>query len=164
MKTKILTLLLLFITISATAQTITLAELQNLCKLSNWQTGNDILTRKGWEYYGSDKGDASHYATISFAYDLSDWDGDYASGWARLFIDDDGHVERVYYNGPNAAMNTIKNSLAANGYKRINSEIDNSNITTIYANNTFELKFTTFTSDTQLGGTKASSSIVISRK
>ncbi|MBO7595542.1 MAG: hypothetical protein J6T70_00645 [Bacteroidales bacterium] len=164
MKTKILTLLMLFITFSATAQTLTLAELQNLCKLSNWQTGNDILTRKGWEFYGSDKGDASHYASISFAYDISDWNGDYASGWARLYIDDDGHVARVYYNGPNAAMNTIKNSLTANGYKRINSEIDDGNIITIYANNSFELKFTTFTSDTQFGGTKASSSIILSRK
>ncbi len=163
MKTKFLTLILAFFTISAASQSLTLAELQNLCKLANWQNGNDLLTRKGWEFHGSSKGDYDHYSTIEFAYSKSGWNGDYASAWLTFYIDG-SQVEKVWYQAPKNTFNIIKNSLAANGYKRTDSEIKNGDISTFYTNKSFDLKLTNSTAGNQYGGQDAVYRITISRK
>ena len=69
---KVLTLLLTFLAFSASAQNLTLSELQILCKLSNWETGAQTLSRKGWEYHDSKRGDTYEYSTITYAYDKDD--------------------------------------------------------------------------------------------
>ena len=163
MKTKLLTLILAFFAISASAQSLTLAELQNFCRLSNWQTANDNLTRKGWEFHGSSKGDYDHYASIEFAYSKSGWNGDYATAWLTLYIDGN-KVEKVWYQAPKNTYNIIKNSLAANGYKRTDNEIKDGDISTFYTSKSFDIKLTNSTVDTQYGGQGAAYSITISRK
>ena len=161
---KILLLLMFFAVASvATAQSLTLAELQNLCKLSNWQTANDMLTRKGWEFHSSSKGDYDHYASIEFAFSKSDWNAEYATAWLVLYIDG-SQVEKVNYVAPKNTYNVIKNSLAANGYKRIDNQIEDGNITTFYSNSTYNLKLIQATTESEYGGTKTSYRISISRK
>lgn len=161
---KLITLLLFsVIAISTMAQSLTLSELQNFCKLSNWQTANDILSRKGWEFHGSTKGDFDHYSSIEFAYSKSDWSGDYASAWLTLFIDGN-QVEKVWYQAPKNTFNTIKNSLTANGYKRTDNEIKDGDIITYYSGKLFNLKLTISTADNQFGGQDAVYRITISRK
>lgn len=163
MKTKFLTLILAFFTISTSAQSLTLAELQNLCNLANWQNGNDLLTRKGWEFHGSSKGDYDHYSTIEFAYSKSGWNGDYASAWLTLYING-SQVVKVQYQAPKNIYNIIKNSLTANGYKRIDSEIKDGDIATYYTNKSFDIKLKTSTVDKEYGGHGAAYVITISRK
>ena len=163
MKSKILTILLTLFAVTATAQSLTLAELQNFCKSSNWQTCNDILTQKGWEFHGSSKGDNTHYSTIEFAFSKSGWNGDYANAWLTLYIDG-SQVEKVWYQAPKTTFNTIKNSLSANGYKSTDNKIEDGDITTYYTGKTFDIKLTTSTANNQYGGKDAVYRITISRK
>jgi len=163
MKTKLLILILFFFAISASAQSLTLAELQNLCKLSNWQSGHDLLTQKGWEFHGSSKGDYDHYASIDYAYSKTGWNGDYATAWLTLYIDG-SKVEKVHYQAPKNTYNIIVNSLSVNGYKRTDSEIQDGDIITYYTSKSFDLKLTTTTVDKEYGGQGAAYSIIILRK
>lgn len=164
MKTNILTLLLAFLTVAATAQTLTLGELQTLCKLSNWETGANTLTRKGWEYHDSKRGDSYEYSTITYAHSKDAWYDDRAAAWFKFFTYNN-RVERITYQPTDNAFKAIKASLAANGYKQIDSEIYDNYLSTTYSSPSFILEIQTSTQErAYYGGTSVSYLIGIIRK
>ena len=164
MKTNILTLLLAFLTVAATAQTLTLGELQTLCKLSNWETGANTLTRKGWEYHDSKRGDSYEYSTITYAHSKDAWYDDRAAAWFNFFTYNN-RVERITYQPTDNAFKAIKASLAANGYKQIDSEIYDNYLSTTYSSPSFILEIQTSTQErAYYGGTSVSYLIGIIRK
>lgn len=146
MKTKIILFLLSIITISASAQNLTLADLQKLCKLTDWETGANILTHKGWEYHSSKRGDSYDFSTITYAYGKNHWYGeeDRATAWFN-FSTHNNRVEQITYQPTNSAYKNIKASLASNGYQKINNEIHNEYISTCYSNSSFILEIQTST-------------------
>ena len=82
---SILSIIFSLLVVSTSAQTLTLGELQTLCKLSDWETGSNTLTRKGWEYHNSKRGDTYEYSTISYAYGKDAWYDDRATAWFRFY-------------------------------------------------------------------------------
>lgn len=163
MKKSLLILSVIF-SLSVSAQNLTLTELQNLCKLSDWETGTNTLTRKGWEYHNSKRGDTYEYSTISYAYNKDDWSSEYASAWFRFYTYNN-KVECVDYQPTDNAYKNIKASLAANGYKQTNSKIEDNSISTYYSNPSFVLIIETTSQERRYGsGTKVSYIITLIRK
>lgn len=164
MKQNIFTLLLMVFAMSATAQNLSLAELQNLCKQSNWENGANILTRKGWEYHNSKRGDTYEYSTISYAYGKDAWYDDRATAWFRFYTYN-GRVEEIDYQPTDNAYKAIKNSLAANGYKLTDSKIYDNSIASFYSSPSFILVIQTSTQERAYsGGTMVSYIITLTRK
>ncbi|MBP5369646.1 MAG: hypothetical protein J6Z01_14470 [Bacteroidales bacterium] len=160
----ILAILSLLLSTYAAAQNLTLAELQNLCKLSNWETGTNTLTRKGWEYHDSKRGNTNDYSTISYSYGKDDWSNEYASAWFKFYTYNN-RVECIDYQPTDNAYKNIKASLAANGYKQTNSKIEDNSISTYYANPSFVLIIETTTQERRYGsGTIVSYMITLIRK
>ncbi len=162
---KIITLFLFCaIVISTSAQNLTLSELQNLCKLSNWENGANTLTRKGWEYHDSKRGDTYEYSTISYAHSKDEWNGKYASAWFQFYTYNN-RVERIAYQPTDNAFKAIKASLASNGYKQIDNQIYNNFISTTYNSPSFTLVIETTTQERMYGnGTIVSYNIYLTRK
>lgn len=150
---KTIIFILTLIAFSANAQTLSLAELQTLCKLSNWETGANTLTRKGWEYHDSKRGDTFEYSTITYAHSKDDWFEDRAAAWF-YFYTYDNHVERISYQPTDNAFKAIKASLSANGYKQTDSEIHDNYITSTYTSPSFILEINTTTQERAYGGGK----------
>ena len=141
---QVLFSLFLFVAFSVNAQNLTLIELQNLCKLSNWENGVELLTRKGWEFHDSKRGNDLEYSTISYAYGKNDWYEDRATAWFH-FLTYNNRVEKISYQPTNNCFKNIKASLAANGYKQIDNQIYDNYILTTYRNQNFILNITTTT-------------------
>ena len=145
MKLQLLALLLISFALSASAQNLTLAELQNLCKLSNWETGAQTLSRKGWEYHDSKRGSSWQYSIISYAHSKDDYYEDRAAAWFTFYTYDN-RVDKIHYTPPNrTAYNNIVATLAANGYKRVDNQINDDNITVTYSSPSFTLEIKTET-------------------
>jgi len=145
MKTALITLTLAFIILSTSAQNLTLAELQTLCKLSNWESGSQTLQRKGWEYHDSKRGDSWQYSIITFAHSKDDYYEDRASAWFTFYTYDN-RVDKIHYTPPSQTVyRNIVNALSANGYKRIDNEINDDNITVTYSSPSFMLVIKTET-------------------
>lgn len=162
-KTFLLSMLMLSI-VFATAQDVTLTELQNFCKLLNWQTADDIITKKGWEFHDSKRGDTYEYSTITYAYDKKTWHEDRAAAWLYFFTYNN-RVEKVGYTPTDKAYKTIKASLAANGYKQLNNEINDGSIVSTYSNSNFYVKIETETQERMYGGgTMVNYFILLTRK
>ncbi|MBQ3689490.1 MAG: hypothetical protein II937_06440 [Bacteroidales bacterium] len=138
MRIKVLTILLAIISLSASAQNLTLAELQNLCKLSNWETGAQTLNRKGWEYHDSKRGDTYEYSTITYAYDKDDYYDDRAAAWLNIYTFSK-KVEKINYVATKTAHKNIMASLSSNGYKLIDNKIRNQSLTKTYSSQLFLL-------------------------
>ncbi len=161
---KLLSIIYSLLAISASAQTLTLGELQTLCKLSNWETGANTLTRKGWEYHNSKRGDTYEYSTISYAYGKDAWYDDRATAWFRFYTYN-GRVEEIDYQPTDNAYKAIKNSLAANGYKQTDSKIYDNSIAAFYSSPSFVLVIQTSTQERAYGGgTMVSYIITLTRK
>lgn len=140
MKLK-LTLIFVFSTLTSIAQDLTLVELQNLCKLSNWETGNTTLVRKGWEYHDSRRSTAYNEPIVAIVYGYNKNTYGRAAAWACLFTHNE-KVEQVLYDATESAYKNINASLTANGYKKIGSDMDDGKITTTYGSKQFMLKIT----------------------
>ena len=141
MKAKIVSVILLFLALTSTAQDLTLVELQNLCKLSNWETGNTTLVRKGWEYHDSRRSYAYNEPIVAIVYGYNKNTYGRAAAWVCLFTHNE-KVEQVLYDATESAYKNINASLAANGYKKIGSDMDDGKITTTYGSKQFMLKIT----------------------
>lgn len=147
----LLSILLIISTFSISAQNLTLTELQTLCKLSNWETGSNTLTRKGWEYHDSKRGNTYEYSTITYAHGKDSWNEDRASAWFHFYTYNN-RVEQVTYQPTDNAFKAMKAALSANGYKQIDNQIHDNYITTTYSNSSFILEIETTTQERAYGG------------
>lgn len=142
MKNRI-TLLLLTLIISSTlfGQKLSLTDLTNLCNKKNWQDVNQFMLVKDWTYYNSEKGDTDNYSTITWSYNKEDY-SDKAQGWFYLYTYDD-YPNKISYSIFNkASYLLIQNSLIANGFKVVDSEIEDEKLISTYANSGYTLIIT----------------------
>lgn len=142
MRTGILLFVLFTFFAPLSSQNLTVYDLQNLCSKSSWNTVNSIITKKGWEYYDSEKGNSYQYDIITWSYKKSAYD-DSAQGWFYLFAFN-GEPSKISYsvfNKPSFAA--IENSLIKAGYEIVGNEIEDNEIITTYQNSKFYLEVTT---------------------
>jgi antitoxin component YwqK of YwqJK toxin-antitoxin module len=142
MKNKI-SLILFTLIISSTlfGQKLSLTDLTNLCNKKNWQDVNQFMLVKGWTYYNSEKGDTDNYSTITWSYNKEDY-SDKAQGWFYLYTYDD-YPNKISYSIFNkASYLLLQNSLTANGFKVVDSEIEDEQVISTYANSGYTLKVT----------------------
>lgn len=133
--------LLSFWYIQSSAQDLSLTDLQNICQKTNWEYANQYLMNKGWEFYDSEKGSSTQYNTITWSFNKSY--GDKAEAWFYLFTYE-GFPNKISYSVFNKpAYTKIQNSLNSNGYKLKDSEINDNEITSKYANDVYLLEITT---------------------
>ncbi len=128
----------LSVALATTAQDLTLVELQNLCKLTNWETGHSTLTRKGWEYHDSRRGDSYNTSIIVYGYEKNKYNGR-ATAWVNLYTNGD-KVEQVMYMATESVYKSVNTSIAANGYKKTDSDIGDGLVVTNYSSKQFLLK------------------------
>lgn len=134
-------LLLLLICQTSLAQRLSLNDLENVCNKSNWESVNQFLMNKNWEFYESEKGNSEKYSTITWSFEKTY--GDKASAWFYLYTYE-GFPNKISYSVFNKPSYTaIQNSLSSKGYKLQNSEIEDNEIVSTYANSKFILKITT---------------------
>ncbi|WP_426429958.1 hypothetical protein ACPX19_10500 [Winogradskyella sp. HB-48] len=123
------------------AQKLSLNDLENICQKKNWESVNQFLMNKGWEYYESSKGDSENYHTITWSYDKS-YD-DKASAWFYLYTYE-GFPNKIRYSVFNKPSYTaIQKSLNVNGYKLKDSEIKDDELISNYTNQKFMLTIST---------------------
>lgn len=132
---------LLFISQISFGQRLTLNDIENICNKSNWESVNQFLINKNWEYYESEKGDSEKYSTITWSYEKSY--GDKAEAWFYLYTYESSPNKISYsvFNKP--SYSSIQNSLSSKGYKLQNSKIEDNELISTYANSKFILKITT---------------------
>ncbi|MBL0049662.1 MAG: hypothetical protein IPP32_16385 [Bacteroidetes bacterium] len=131
-KTLLFLLSSLFV-LFAKAQTLTVLELLQLSNKPDWESVNSYLVAKGWEYYDSKEGDNESYNTVTWSYEKSYYN-DKAQGWFHLYTYT-GFPNKVSYQFLNkSTYNTIKNTLASNGFKYIDSDIKDEQVVSKYAN------------------------------
>ncbi|MEY8847628.1 hypothetical protein AB9K26_02370 [Psychroserpens sp. XS_ASV72] len=141
MKLKILFVLTCVFLSSVEAQKLTLNDLENICQKKNWESVNQFLMNKGWEYYESSKGDSESYNTITWSYNKS-YD-DKASAWFYLYTYE-GFPNKVSYSVFNKPSYTaIQKSLSPKGYKLKDSEIEDNELISNYASSKFLLTIST---------------------
>lgn len=142
MKSRFLiTLLFGFACLNLNAQKLTLNDLENICNKANWEYVNQFLMNKNWEYYESSKGDSEKYHTITWSFNKSY--NDKASAWFYLYTYE-GFPNKVTYSVFNKPSYTIiQKALPSNGYKLQNSEIEDNELISTYANSKFLIKITT---------------------
>ena len=122
---------------SCLAQNLSLQELTSLCNKPSWESVDDYLVNKGWEYYSSEKGQTNEYSTITWTYQKEIW-SDKAVGWFFLYSYDN-KTDKILMQFHNVnTYKTIKNSLNT-GYKLISSDILDETITAEYANDMFTI-------------------------
>lgn len=143
MKNLLLSVLFVMSTIFVSAQDLTLSELQNLCKQTNWSRGIDILTNKGWTFDSSKVGNATNYSLITYAYGKDN--NGHASAWFYFYVYNN-IVEKIGYTSTEKAYKNIKAALTTNGYSLTDNSIDKDNsITTIYENRSYRISICTQT-------------------
>jgi antitoxin component YwqK of YwqJK toxin-antitoxin module len=119
--------------LSAKAQNLSLLELLQLSNKPDWESVNTYLVTKGWEYYNSKEGDNENYNTVTWSYEKSYYN-DKAQGWFELYTYT-GFPNKVSYQFHNKiTYNTIKNTLATNGFKYIDTDIKDERVVSKYAN------------------------------
>lgn len=123
------------------AQKLSLNDLENICQKKNWESVNQFLMNKGWEYYESSKGDSESYNTITWSYNKS-YD-DKASAWFYLYTYE-GFPNKVKYSVFNKpSYSAIQKSLSSKGYKLKDSEIEDNELISNYASSKFLLTIST---------------------
>lgn len=142
MKLKLI-LFFLFVNIVCIEQTIaqklTLTDLTAICNKKNWEDVDKYLFARGWTYFSSSKGDSEHYNTVTWSYNLNSYN-DKAEAWFYLYNYDDfpNKIEYNVFNKP--AYSLIYNNISSNGFKSVESNIDDDLVTTKYANATYYLE------------------------
>lgn len=140
-KTTLLLVTLLLCRLSF-SQKITLSDLTSLCNKKNWEDVNQILLSKGWTYYDSEKGTTYRYNTITWSFD-KDYYSDKAGGWFYLYTYE-GYPNKISFSVFNkTSYSLIQNSISSSGFKLIDSEIEDNEITSTYGNSSYTLIITT---------------------
>ncbi|MEZ7497123.1 hypothetical protein QO200_00035 [Flavobacterium sp. Arc3] len=140
---KRITLILLTLIISSTlfGQKLSLTDLTNLCNKKNWQDVNQFMLIKGWTYYNSEKGDTDNYSTITWSYNKEDY-SDKAQAWFYLYTYDD-YPNKISYSIFNkGSYLLIQNSLTANGFKLVDSAIEDEKVISTYGSSGYTLMVT----------------------
>lgn len=134
-------IVLIFVCQITFGQKLTLNDIENICTKSNWESVNQFLMNKNWEYYESEKGNSEKYSTITWSFNKSY--GDKASAWFYLYTYE-GFPNKISYSVFNKpSYSAIQKSLKSKGYKLQNSEIEDNELISTYANSKFLLKITT---------------------
>lgn len=134
-------IVLIFVCQISFGQKLTLNDIESICTKSNWESVNQFLMNKNWEYYESEKGNSEKYSTITWSFNKSY--GDKASAWFYLYTYE-GFPNKISYSVFNKPSYTaIQKSLKSKGYKLQNSEIEDNELISTYTNNRFLLKITT---------------------
>lgn len=137
-KFTLLFLMILFCS-NSFGQKLTLNDLTNLCNKKNWEDINQTMLLKGWTYYNSEKGNTEQYNTITWSYNKDDY-SDKAQGWFYLYTFDN-YPNKISYSTPNkSSYLLIQNSLVSNGFKLIDSEIEDEIVISTYSNLGYILK------------------------
>ncbi|KGO92937.1 toxin-antitoxin system YwqK family antitoxin [Flavobacterium subsaxonicum] len=137
---RIITLLfLIFIISDVSGQKLSLNDITNLCNRKNWEDVNQALLSKGWTYYDSEKGDTYKYNTITWSFN-KDYSNDKAQGWFYLHTYEDFPNKISYSIFNKESYTLIQNSINSAGFKLIDSEIENNEIISTYANAGYILK------------------------
>lgn len=124
------------------AQKLTLTDLTTLCSKKNWEDVNQSLLAKKWTYYDSEKGSTYKYNTITWSFN-KDYYSEKAQAWFYLYTYE-GYPNKISYSVFNKeSYSIIQNSIASAGFKLINSEIEDNEIISTYANANYTLKVST---------------------
>jgi len=124
------------------AQKLTLTDLTTLCSKKNWEDVNQTLLAKKWTYYDSEKGSTYKYSTITWSFNKDNY-SDKAEAWFYLYTYE-GYPNKISYSVFNKeSYSVIQNSIASAGFKLINSEIEDNEIISTYANSNYTLKIST---------------------
>lgn len=133
--------LLLYTSLVSYGQQLTLSNIENICTKSNWDSVNQFLMKKNWEYYESKKGDSEKYSTITWSYEKSYEDK--AEAWFYLYTFESFPNKISYSVFNKSSYSSIQNALSSKGYKLKGSEIADNKLISTYANSKFILKITT---------------------
>ncbi|WP_396167749.1 hypothetical protein [Flavobacterium sp.] len=132
-------LLIIFLSLNGFGQKLTLTDLASLCNKKNWEDVNQFMLIKGWTYYNSEEGSDDKYNTITWSYNKEDY-SDKAQGWFYLYTFDN-YPNKIFYSIFNkTSYLLIQNSLITNGFKLIDSEIEDEKVISTYANLGYTLK------------------------
>ncbi|MEZ4841924.1 MAG: hypothetical protein R2821_10570 [Flavobacteriaceae bacterium] len=139
--TFILTLTLLS-SLNVFGQKLTLTDLTTLCSKKNWEDVNQSLLAKKWTYYDSEKGSTYKYNTITWSFN-KDYYSEKAQAWFYLYTYE-GYPNKISYSVFNKeSYSIIQNSIASAGFKLVNSEIEDNEIISTYANANYTLTVST---------------------
>ncbi len=121
---------------------LSLNDLTNLCNKKNWEDVNQTVLSRNWTFYDSEKGGSEKYNTITWSFN-KDYYSDKAQGWLYLYTYE-GYPNKIAYTVHNKqSYSLIFNSLSANGYKLIDSEIEDNEVISTYSNTSYLLKIST---------------------
>jgi antitoxin component YwqK of YwqJK toxin-antitoxin module len=130
--------LTLFIFFDCFGQKLSLTDLSFLCNKKNWEDVNQYLLAKGWTYFDSEKGDTYKYNTITWSF-KKDYYSDKAQGWFYLYTYE-GYPNKISYSVFNKeSYYLIQNSISTAGFKLIDSEIEDNEVTSTYGNSSYTL-------------------------
>ncbi len=124
------------ILLSAKAQTLSILELLQLSNKHDWESVNNFLVNKGWEYYNSKEGDDVSYNTVTWSYEKSAYN-DKAQCWFELYTYTGFPNKVTYQFHDQITYNKIKNSLSTNGFKYIDTDIKDERVISKYVNSYF---------------------------
>ncbi|MCM8569698.1 hypothetical protein NE848_09925 [Gramella jeungdoensis] len=142
MKLKYLLIIGLIITsIKLDAQNLRLTDLHNISSVKNWESANQYLLNKGWEYYESSKGDSKNYNVITWSYKRNY--NDEAQGWFYVYTTDSEPNKISYTTFNKSSYSAVLRELNSNNYKLLDSEIDDNEITSEYSNQHYILRIST---------------------
>jgi len=134
--------LTLLTSLSVFGQKLTLIDLTTLCSKKNWEDVNQSLLAKKWTYYDSKKGSTFKYNTITWSFNKVYY-SEKAQAWFYLYTYE-GLPNKISYSVFNQeSYSIIQNSIASAGFKLINSEIEDNEIISTYANANYTLKVST---------------------
>lgn len=123
-------------------QSLTLSDLISFCDKTNWESINQVLLSKGWTYYSSQKGSSDKYNTITWSYQ-KEYYNDKALGWFYLYTYE-GFPNKIAYTVFNKkSYSLIQNNIGSAGFKLVNSNIGDNEISSIYGNSKYTLNIIT---------------------
>lgn len=128
------TIILLFSTVLLADSKITVGDLTSFAVVENWASVNSTLIGKGWSFSSADKATDTSYESISWSLNEN---YEKATGWISMIIGDD-NSKSVTFQFHNPEMyQYIDKGLKSGSYKVINTEIKDSMIVTVFANENF---------------------------
>jgi antitoxin component YwqK of YwqJK toxin-antitoxin module len=128
------------------AQNIGLPELIAFLSRPNWESVNQTLMNKGWNFYESSKEGDESYGEIQWSYQ-KDYFSNKAKGWLWLYTENNVPIKVTLQFHNKAIYNVVVQSIAKSGYKKLPSEITNEGLVVEYYNAKHTIRVTISTSD-----------------
>ena len=147
------------------AQNISVKEMTNALSSKGFTTLHDLLIRKGWTFYASERGGIDEYTKVQFAYRKSYYE-DKAQGWLSLYLDEQEPKEISLQLSSQDLFRKMLSTMASNGFTKTGTEIEDNALVTLYDSKRFEAR--TYTSSNRdeysWEGTSNTYHVLISRK